>query len=216
MAEEATRYPLSWPLGWARTPSARRKRAAFHSTTRQQGEGGTSWVRKSALTVGQALDRAQGELRRLQARRIVISSNLRIREDGLPYASQAKQLDDPGVAIYFQLNGQPRVLACDKWSSAAENLAAIAGHIAAIRAIDRYGVGTLDQAFAGYKALPARGETWRTTLGFSPSAIVTADDIEQAFRTRAKDAHPDKQGGSHDAMASLTAARTEALAELSN
>jgi hypothetical protein len=32
----------------------------------------------------------------------------------------------------------------------ADNIAAIAAHIDAIRRQDRYGVGTLDQAFAGY------------------------------------------------------------------
>jgi len=80
--------------------------------------------------------------------------------------------------------------------------------------VDRYGVGTLDQAFAGYAALPAKGSTWRTTLGFAPDERVSSDQIESAFRARARTAHPDIEGGSHDAMAALVTARQEGLAEL--
>lgn len=35
--------------------------------------------------------------------------------------------------------GQRKRAMCDKWTSAADNMAAIAGHINAIRAVDRYG-----------------------------------------------------------------------------
>lgn len=209
------RYPLTWPTGWKRTPYHARKRAAFHSTRKVESGDGASWRRKESLTVGDGLERIRGELRRLGAAYVTISSNLRIREDGLPYANQAKQLDDPGVAVYFRLNNADRVLACDRWRSAAENLAAIAGHIAAVRAQDRYGVGTLDQAFAGYAALPAKGSTWRTTLGFAHDQVVTREEVDQAFRERSRSAHPDVQGGSHDAMASLSAAKVEAIEELS-
>lgn len=214
MSETASRYPLSWPIGWKRTPYNARKHAAFHSHRTVDNGSGYSYKRKEALSVGDGLDRVNGELRRLGARNVVISSNLRIREDGLPYANQANQLDDPGVAVYFRLSNADRVLACDRWRSAAENLAAIAGHIAAMRAQDRYGVGTLDQAFAGYAALPPKGGTWRTTLGFAVDEVVNVDRVERAFRERARTAHPDVAGGSHDAMASLTQAKSEALEEL--
>lgn len=219
MSETTSRYPLSWPVGWKRTPAHQRRRAAFHATSVAYGSADSAGVRSSyrtkrSLTVGDGLDRINGALRRLNARRVVISSNLRTRMDGLPYASQAKQLDDPGVAVYFTINNAPRVLACDRWLSAAENMAAIAGHIDAFRAQERYGVGTLEQAFAGYAALPPKGGTWRTTLGFAVDEVVDADQIERAFRERARTAHPDVAGGSHDAMASLTQAKSEALEEL--
>jgi hypothetical protein len=203
-----TRYPLSWPVGWKRTVF--RHAAAFHS---RRAVDGSVFRRKESLTVGEGLDRIYGELRRLHARNVVISSNLRLRDDGLPYANQAKHLADPGVAVYFRLNNADRVLACDRWRSAAENLAAIAGHIAAIRAQDRYGVGTLDQAFAGFVALPPKESTWRTTLGIAPDVTVCRSDIDTAFRERSRAAHPDV-GGSHDAMASLSQAKTEAYEEV--
>ena len=117
-------------------------------------------------------------------------------------------------AEYFRLRGQDRCLACDKWNRVADNIAAIAQHIDALRRIDRYGVGTLEQAFAGYQGLPEKGSTWRTTLGFEPFQTVTADMIDAAFREKSKGAHPDQHGGSHDAMASLTQARVEGQKEI--
>jgi hypothetical protein len=162
--------------------------------------------------VGDGLRRLNDELRRLGARRIVISSNLRLRTDGLPVASQSKMLADPGVAVYFKLKDQPRVLACDRWFSAADNMAAIAGHIAAIRTQERYGVGTLEQAFAGYAALPAVGESgggnWRIELELAEVPIhqITAAVVEERYRALAKQRHPDLPGGSHEAMARLSTA----------
>jgi hypothetical protein len=215
MSDEATRYPLAWPAGWPRHSGAR-KHAAFSKRIWTGGAPGsaTQYRRKEWLTVGDGISRLLDELRRLGARDIVISANLHRNLDGSIRASQAKMLADPGIAVYFKLNRHDRVLACDRWYSAADNMAAIAGHIAAMRAQDRYGVGTLDQAFAGYSALPPRGATWRTTLGFTPDQVVTSAEVDAAFRARSKGAHPDQQGGSHDAMASLTAARAEAREEL--
>lgn len=214
MSTDAQRYPLSWPSGWKRTPGHSRKRAAFHSTKTVYGSQNSdgsrnSWKQKESLSVGEALERLESELRRLGAQRVISSSNLRVRHDGLPYSQQAKQLIEPGIAVYFRLANAPRVLACDRWSSAAENMAAIAGHIAAIRAQDRYGVGTLDQAFAGYAALPPTAEDWSIVLGISATA--SRDEIEDAFRQLARKHHPDV-GGTHEMMAKLTEARRVALA----
>jgi hypothetical protein len=215
MNDDVQRYPLTWPTGWKRTPGGSRRRAAFHQTKTvyssnvQPNGSRASWKQKESLSVGSAMERLEGELKRLGASRVIVSSNLRVRNDGLPYSQQAKQLDDPGVAVYFRLNNAPRVLACDKWSSAAENIAAIAGHIQAIRAQDRYGVGTLEQAFAGYAALPPTAADWWQVLEVSQSA--TAEQIEAAFRTLARKHHPDV-GGDHATMAKLTEARRLALA----
>lgn len=193
----AERYPLSWPFGWKRTERYKRKRAAFRS-------GG------SAVTVAGGIKRLLGELGRLGVRDgdCIISTNVATRLDRLPYSNQ-REPDDPGAAVYFRLKKQDRVLACDLWTRVADNLTAIAQHIDALRRIDRYGVGTLEQAFAGYAALPAPGHAWRSVLGFAPDEAVTADKVSTAFRERARTAHPDV-GGSHEQMAALTEARTEA------
>jgi hypothetical protein len=169
---------------------------------------------KESLTIGDGLARLGAELRRLGAKQVVISSNLRLRQDGLPMAGQATQLADPGIAVYFKLNGKDRVLACDRWISAADNMAAIASHIEAIRACDRYGVGTLDQAFTGYAALPANtAANWRDVFGFQVDQRVTWDEVSAAFVAAARSAHPDA-GGSHDQMARLSEAKEFARKEL--
>lgn len=216
MEEQAQRYPLAWPAGWKRTSFNNRKVAAFskRETVSTGVPGGNNWTRKKPLEVGDGVRRLLGELRRLHASNIIISSNLRLRQDGLPIAGQSRILDDPGVAVYFRLKGKARVLACDKWRSVADNLAAVAGHIEAIRASDRYGVGDLDQAFAGYTALPANtAADWRSVFGIPAGGLVTPAMVEDRFREMARKAHPDS-GGSELAMARLNEAREFARQEL--
>jgi hypothetical protein len=211
------RYPLSWPTGWKRTKARDRRKASFSQSVQMTSSSGSFYQAKKAVTVTVGLQRLLDELRRLGVAEgdCVISTNVPTRLDGLPY-STAKEPDDPGVAVYFRLTRQDRVLACDAWTRVADNVTAIAQHIDALRRIDRYGVGTLEQAFAGYQALPSKGTTWRTTLGFPPDAPVTREEIDRAFKARAREAHPDVDGGSHDAMASLSVARDEALAALAD
>lgn len=192
---DATRFPLSWPTGWGRTGRAHRRRAAFRS-------------RGAALSAWAAVQRLSDELGRLGATGEVLSTNLETRLDGLPRSGQAEPAD-PGVAVYFRLKGQPRCLACDKWDRVADNIAAIAQHIDALRRIDRYGVGTLEQAFAGYAALPPAACEWWLVLGVGPDASL--ETIEDAFRSAMRSAHPDR-GGSHEAMVRLNAARDAARA----
>lgn len=206
---DATRYPLSWPNGWAR--SLHRQHAKF-SKRKTVYQGESSYTRAETLTIGDGLNRLTGELRRLGAQQIIISSNLQLRQDGLPAANQSKMLSDPGIAVYFKLKGKPRVLACDKWWSAAENMAAIAGHIEAIRAVDRYGVGTLEQAFAGYAALPAQAASWFVVLEFDTPPR-SWETVEARYLDLVKKHHPDI-GGNEETMAKINAARDTARKEL--
>jgi len=207
---DVSAYPLEWPIGWKRTPPGSRTAASFGR--RHRIEGG--WTSLQSLSISDGLTRLRDELRRLQARNIVISSNLRPRLDGLPAGDNPRVLQDPGIAVYFRLKGRALVLACDKWRSAADNMAAIAGHIEAIRAQERYGVGNIEQALAGYKALPAdTAANWRAVFGFSAEARVTVDQVQSAFRAAARQRHPDT-GGSEIEMAHLNRARDYALQEL--
>ncbi|HJR01776.1 MAG TPA: J domain-containing protein [Methylomirabilota bacterium] len=198
------RYPLAWPAGWRRTEPRHRQRARFSQSSRKySSDGQQSWRTSSEISVYTATQRLRLELDRLGAANEILSTNLVLRLDGLPRSDQRDPLD-PGAAVYFQLEGKPRTLACDRWLRVADNIAAIAAHIEAIRAVDRYGVGTLEQAFAGYAALPA-GEQWFEILGVLPTASL--EQIDDAYRKLAKAAHPDHEGGSHDAMARLNQAR---------
>lgn len=203
---EQQRFPLSWPAGWPRTSV--RRQAPFCKRNRIEG----GWTSNQRLDIGDGLNRLNGELRRLGASQIVVSSNLRLNIDGSINRSQASP-GDVGVAVYFKLRGGPRVLACDRWTRIADNLAAIAGHIEAIRACDRYGVGTLEQAFAGYAALPANtAHNWRAVFGLGDDVRDLAR-VDERYRELARTAHPDV-GGSHDAMARLSEARVAARQEL--
>lgn len=200
----ATRYPLSWPAGWKRSIRGGAKYPRFES----RGRG---------ITTYDATTRLDRELDRLGAREAILSTNLKLGVRGDPLSAQPEP-DDRGVAVYFKLKGKERVLACDVYTTVAGNIAAIAAHIDALRRIDRYGVGTLDQAFAGYDALPPPGATakitWRKVFGFAADSHVSASMVDDFYKTLAKQFRPDLQGGSTEAMAMLNAARDEALAEL--
>ena len=194
----ATRYPLSWPAGWPRTEAQRRRRAAF----RAGGRGATR-----ALSVYDSLGRLVRELRLLGARDEILSTNVEVRLDGMPRSGQAEPRD-PGAAVYFELSKKPTVLACDRWDRVADNIAAIAQHIDALRRMDRYGVGSLAQAFAGYTALPQQTEQgWWEIFGLTAEAKL--EEVEEAYRRLARIAHPDA-GGAHEAMARLNTARDAA------
>jgi hypothetical protein len=138
---------------------------------------------------------------------VVISTNVELRRDGIPY-SNTKPSPDPGAAVYFKLNGKPQVLACDKWKTVEENLWAIAKDIEAQRGRIRWGVGTVEQAFAGYTALPAPGgsgaATWYQVLGVAHDAPFEV--AKEKYLEEAKLCHPDRNGGSSEAMQRLNTA----------
>lgn len=208
-------FPLDWPAGWVRTLPQRRLRAPFHKIKRVSN-GTSTWQTKESLDISDGLQRLEGELRRLGAQHIVISSNLYTTRDGRPHTKQAKMLSDPGVAVYFKVKGRPMALACDKWQSAAENMAAMAGHIEAIRASDRYGVGSIEQAFAGYRALPADSAAdWRQVFGFEKGSTPALSEVKSKLRERAHEAHPDK-GGTEEGMMHLNRAFAYAQTELTS
>ena len=205
--QNETSYPLSWPIGWKRTEPARRRRAQFGTKPGRE-------QRKRELTLSEAIARLQHELDLLGAERPVLSSNLELRLDGLPRSGQ-REPGDPGAAVYFTLKERRTVLACDRWDRVADNIAAIGAHVEALRGIERWGVGTMEQAFRGYQAIEdfTAGAPWRRVLGIRDGAAVTLAEVESRFRQRARECHPD-QGGSHEAMAELNQAIAAARREL--
>lgn len=127
------------------------------------------------------------ECDRIGAQGPVLSTNLELRMDGQPRAD-AKPVDgDPGVAIYFRHKGRPIVFACDKWDRVPDNIAAIARHIWSIRCQDRWGVGRLEQALAGYQRLLSGKRAWFEVLGFvSPPAHWSHIEDASASRSCAR------------------------------
>lgn len=190
-------FPLSWPPGWPRKPNPVRPRARF-------GSG-------SGVSLGVGVHRVTSELRMLGATDVIISTNVRPRLDGLPSGDAANPVD-PGAAVYFRVKGQPRVLACDKWDRLADNLAALAKHVEAIRGQVRWGVGSIEQAFGGYLALSAMGASkpWWEVLAIDPSA--QWHQIEAKREALLHRHHPDK-GGNANRAAEINAAFDEARRE---
>lgn len=211
---EAQSYPLSWPFGWPRTPSGKQARAKFSQMVTKTGYGGSTYRGADSLSIHQSVKRLRSELDRLNAVAVVVSTNIKTRADGMPL-SESKRVDDPGVAVYFKRKGVSVVFACDKWDRPADNLAAVAKHIEALRGMDRWGVGSLDQAFAGYAALPAPStkRPWREVMGFSAQETVHSLGVSARYATLAKQRHPDA-GGSQDLMAELNQARDDARKEI--
>lgn len=58
---------------------------------------------------------------------------------------------DPGVVVRFNRNGGQYIVPCDRWSSLRDNAQAIARYIEAKRALNRYGVETLESEFGVQK-----------------------------------------------------------------
>lgn len=192
-------YPLEWPIGWPRTPAHSRKKARF---------GAVPFSR----TRGEVLNELK--LMGVGDWNVVISSWLAVRRDGLPYADQARRaIEDPGVAVYFQLRGKPMVMARDIYDNPNDNLRSLYHAISHLRGLERHGGATMmERAFEGFQALPDQSG-WRTVLGFKRDDVVTLAVAEQRYREGAKRCHADG-GGSHEAMIKLNAAIAQARAEL--
>lgn len=181
--------PLEWPVGRPR------------STNRRDARFG---ARGGGMHMDDAIFDVEHELGMLRASGVVISYNRRTGD----------QSGDPGVAVYFELPKLGKhTLACDRWRRPADNLRAIALHIEALRGQERWGVGTIAAAFAGYKALPAVGQApvWWRVLGFTSRP--TADAAEAKYRELIRRHHPDL-GGNSDQAATITAAWAQGKREL--
>lgn len=100
-------HPLSWPAGWPRTDPEEQLYAlgAYHDS---QG-----W--------NTVLKRLQRELRLLGADQAVLSTNQPIRRDGLPYQAR-RNIEDPGVALYFQHAGKSLAMAQDRYQKLTDNI----------------------------------------------------------------------------------------------
>lgn len=204
------RSPLSWPAHRPRTPAYRRQNGKF-----KQGGG--------AITVAGAMDRVEAEIQRLGGINALLSSNLDLRLDGRPRSGGSRPAD-PGVCLYFTLKAEPFALACDTYTEVAQNIAALAAHLDATRAITRHGVASAAETLQAFSALPPPSTTPATRscwaiLGLTRDAVtalpvsIRAAAINEAWRSLSREKHPDA-GGDQSAQAELNVARAEALKEI--
>lgn len=192
------RYPLDWPPEQPRTPA-----------------GNVQWG-PYKVTQDKAQRELMHELELLGATDVVISTNLRVRSDGLPYASQ-RTPDDPGVAVYWTRDGQDYCVACDGYRDIRSNMRACGLAVHHLRRLEQAAPAFAERAFSGFARLPASAgpdgsRPWRDVLGFSDTYTPSREQILQHFKSRAREAHPDR-GGSTAAMAELNRARDEAVRE---
>jgi hypothetical protein len=210
-------FPLSWPDGWVRSK--------WHKDSDFDKKRGFNKARDGALN----------ELRLMSAKHVVITSNLPTNSRGLPHCVSAGQLTDPGIAVWWvDGKGNERVIACDCFYTAVENMHSIELTLAAIRGIKRWGATDMvERAFAGFAALPPGStngtytappvemrKTWREvfnmpldTFGEFHLASDLLAVVKARYREAIKNDHPDI-GGDPARAAELGAALAEAEEEL--
>lgn len=172
-------YPLQWPKGWPVTATYSRGTPKFKTT------------------LPAALANLETQIRLMGGSDLVLSSN---------YTLGASNPEEPGVVAYFKWNKLDMAIPCDRWLRIEANVQAIALTVEAMRGMERWGAKHMITAmFSGFKALPAStsGINPREVLGLVGVAELTADIITQAYKQRAKVAHPDVPGGSAEKWAQL-------------
>lgn len=181
-------YPLQWPDGWPRTkPHQRDNGDKF-----RKGDWRTGYKR---WTLDQARAELASELERLGARHVVLSTNIELRLDGQPYSNR-RAPDDPGIAVYFVLDGEQMVMAQDGYTRVADNVRSLTLAIEGMRKMQRHGGGTmLKRAFSGFTALPPPDQmsviatpppvNWWEVLGVAQEAPMAV--VKGAYRALARE-----------------------------
>jgi hypothetical protein len=177
----------------AETPDWKRKRSQFRS----------QW--------GVTLDELRHELAHLRAKDVVLELDIREDEirirDGWPKSSARPR--SPRVVLSFTIPDVGGVrYPCDTFDDWGDNVRAIALALEALRSVDRYGVTTKHEQYAGWKALPGSTVTVMTTMEAAEvlaahQTFATANDIlrghniaRDAYLRAVKRAHPDMPTGS--------------------
>lgn len=179
---------LDWPPEFDRTPPGDRE----------------SYPHGFRVTRSQAFDNILAELRKMDARNVQLDTGAQHqkRNPNKPYANS--DFDDPGVVVRFERGGQQFAIPCDRWDNPRDNAQAIARYIDAKRAIERYGVSTIESEFKTAQLPPGDGSTTEATvapparepahevLEVAPDAA--APVVKAAARSLKKEAHPDRGG----------------------
>lgn len=146
-----------------------------------------------------------------------------LRNDGLPYANA--KIRDRGVILTVPSKHGQLTYPCDTFTGRGyrnrmedwqHNLRAIALGLEALRKVQRYGIADAGQQYAGWKQLPGPGETggvdplrvleeWADRQIASTGAVAQVSDYELdgLYRLARSAAHPDREGGSHEAFVAV-------------
>ncbi len=195
--------PLEWP---AFVPRAEERIRAKFGSRKVDGYG------VIRVTFEKGRDLLCDELIRFGASNVVVRTDFPMRQDGWVRLANRRGNIDPGIAVYFDLDGQRQVIAIDRYDAGGDNLYAIARTIEALRQIERDGGPTIRAAaVSGFRELPqtTSGINWWEVLDVSTAA--SPDDIRTAYRRLAKELHPDNQEtGDEERFKKLTVAFQQA------
>ena len=186
------RHPLTWPEGWPRTRKPQPAGNTF-------GKTNTLW--KAAISI-------HSQLELMGAEDVQLSSDLQLRNDGMPRSGQRLVLD-PAVAVYFTRDGENLVIACDLYDRIEANMRAVALIVESTRRIERYGGDRMmKRVYTGFLQITGPvSEPWWEVLCCKQDADMHTVDF--CYRNLVKTAHPDA-GGSDKAMERLNKAIQEA------
>lgn len=191
---DVSEFPLCWPENKPRV--SQRQRPPFYGTT-----------------LAKSLREIEDEMRRYRAARYVVSMTPVYRRAG----------GDPAAAVWFEIKpraasaAQLRVIACDKYDFIEDNLHAIALTLHGLRAFERYGTYTQDQALEGARAAlpPPAGASeinWRAVLGAVQEGLDKIDAlaiVNARYRRMAAEA-----GGDENELRRLNLAVEKARQEI--
>lgn len=211
---ERKSYPLSWPEGWRRTKA--RRDSSFGKTDK----GANPSSRLKRLTVADAVERLLRELKNMGVHdwNVIISTNVELRLDGMPRSD--REPSDPGAAVYWKPKQNAplmKVIAIDRYTRVADNLAAIAATLEAMRTVERHGgAEVMERQFLGFAALPEKAsQPWREVLGIAPEIVPTLDLVQAHYRALVKVHHPDV-GGKDEDFQRIVQAKDAALLEVAS
>lgn len=136
------------------------------------------------------------------------------RNPNKPYANAS--YDDPGVVVRFTKDGEEMAAACDSWDNPRDNAQDLYHYLHETRMQEQRGTVTAESEYEKLR-LPSGDED--ATVAKSPAHRVlgvdrdaSEEEIQSAFRERAKETHAD-QGGDSENFKRVKRAREKMLNE---
>lgn len=189
---------LDWPVGFERTNPSERTRNNNYD-----------------VTLARSFDDLEAELKRLGVDDYRYEFDARQRKrDNRPYARANP--DDPSFVLKWTMDGEQYAVACDRYSRLRDNVRTVGHYLREKRKMEGRPVATGESEFANAR-LPPADEDAVVASGTVPPHIVLGVDkdasdneVQQAFREKAKTAHADT-GGCNEEMKDLLDAREAML-----
>lgn len=189
---------LDWPPEFERTSVHERERNNSYQAS-----------------LGQTTKEIATEMDRLDPtnwRASTASGGSHVKSSGLP--KHSANPDDPGFVLRWSMDGEQFAVACDAFTRLRDNARTVYLWVHETRMRGQRPVTTGESEFAAAR-LPAGDDVVEVTaepheiLGVPSDA--SPEEINDAFRERVKQTHPDREGGSQEAFDRVQRARKAML-----